>query len=95
LVFIEGGHAVATTGGALRLLRSAHPPAGATTIIVASGLLDEPRQLLAVAVGVLILTTASHGLNRLMGVAVPRWAAPGAHTGLSSGKAAPSSRNIR
>jgi len=87
--------AVATTGGALRLLRSAHPPAGATTIIVASGLLDEPRQLLAVAVGVLILTAASHGLNRVMGVPVPRWAAPGAHTGLSSSKAAASGRGIR
>jgi len=66
--------AVALTGGALRLLRAAHPPAGATTIIVASGLLDEPRQLLAVALGVIILTAASHGLNRVMGVAVPRWA---------------------
>jgi len=69
--------AVALTGGALRLLRSAHPPAGATTIIVASGLLDEPHQLLAVLVGVMILIVACHLLNRAMGVAVPRWAPPG------------------
>ena len=38
--------AVALTGGVLRLLRSAHPPAGATTIIVASGLLAKPHQIL-------------------------------------------------
>jgi len=68
--------AVALTGGTLRLLRAAHPPAGATTIIVSSGLLDVPLQLLAVVVGVAILTAASFGLNRLLGVPAPRWASP-------------------
>ncbi len=68
--------AVALTGGLLRLLRAAHPPAGATTIIVASGLLDEPEQLVAVAVGVLILTTAGVALNRAMGVPAPMWRGP-------------------
>lgn len=69
--------AVALTGGSLRLLRAAHPPAGATTIIVASGLLDEPKQLVAVAVGVLIVTAAGFGLNRAMGVPAPVWRALG------------------
>jgi len=68
--------AVALTGGALRLLRAAHPPAGATTIIVSSGLLDDPLQLVAVVIGVAILTIASWGLNRLLGVPAPRWASP-------------------
>ena len=67
--------AVALTGGLLRLLRAAHPPAGATTIIVASGLLDEPEQLAAVAAGVLILTVAGVLLNRAMGVPAPAWRA--------------------
>lgn len=67
--------AVAMTGGGLRLLRSAHPPAGATTIIVSSGLLDDPLQLVAVVTGVAILTAASLGLNRLLGVPAPVWAA--------------------
>ena len=67
--------AVALTGGALRLLRAAHPPAGATTIIISSGLLDDPRQLVAVAVGVVILTAAGFALNRLMGVPAPAWRA--------------------
>jgi len=69
--------AVALTGGALRLLRAAHPPAGATTIIVASGLLDQPEQLAAVAVGVLIVTVAGVALNRAMGVPAPTWRALG------------------
>ena len=67
---------VAFTGGILRLLRSAHPPAGATTIIVSSGLLDTASQMLAVGVGVLVLTAAGWALNRVMGVPAPVWAAP-------------------
>jgi hypothetical protein len=66
---------VALTGGVLRLLRAAHPPAGATTIIVSSGLLAEPRQVAAVGVGVLLITVAGWALNRLLGVPAPAWAA--------------------
>jgi CBS-domain-containing membrane protein len=68
--------AVALTGGVLRVLRAAHPPAGATTIIVASGLLGEVRQMAAVLVGVGLLTLAGWLLNRLLGVPAPRWRAP-------------------
>jgi CBS-domain-containing membrane protein len=68
---------VALTGGLLRLLRAAHPPAGATTIIVSSGLLAEARQVAAVAGGVLLITIAGWCLNRLLGVPAPRWAARG------------------
>jgi len=67
--------AVALTGGVLRVLRSAHPPAGATTIIVASGLLARPHQLLDLLVGVLLLTAAGWSLNRLFGVPGPLWGA--------------------
>jgi CBS domain-containing membrane protein len=68
--------AVALTGGILRVLRSAHPPAGATTIIVASGLLIHLGQLADVVAGVALLTAAGWILNRLMGVPAPVWAAP-------------------
>lgn len=67
--------AVALTGGVLRVLRAAHPPAGATTIIVASGLLHTPRQMLDVLIGVLLLTIAGWLLSRAMGVPAPVWAA--------------------
>jgi CBS domain-containing membrane protein len=68
--------AVALTGGVLRVLRSAHPPAGATTIIVASGLLAKPHQWVDLFVGVVLLTVAGWILNRLLGVPAPVWAAP-------------------
>jgi CBS-domain-containing membrane protein len=68
--------AVALTGGVLRVIRSAHPPAGATTIIVASGLLATPKQLADVLVGVALLTAAGWILNRLMGVPAPLWSSP-------------------
>jgi CBS domain-containing membrane protein len=67
---------VALTGGVLRLLRAAHPPAGATTIIVSSGLLEKSHQIVAVAAGVVIITAGSWALNRLLGIPAPRWAPP-------------------
>lgn len=67
--------AVALTGGALRVLRSAHPPAGATTIIVASGLLATLHDMVFLLIGVLLLTVAGWCLNHLLGVPSPRWAA--------------------
>jgi len=67
--------AVALTGGVLRLLRSAHPPAGATTIIVASGLLATPRDWGFLFVGVVLLTVSGWLINHLLGVPAPRWAA--------------------
>jgi CBS-domain-containing membrane protein len=67
--------AVGLTGGVLRLLRSAHPPAGATTIIVSIGLLHTGRQLVAVIAGVALLTLVCWALNRALGVPAPRWRA--------------------
>lgn len=64
---------VACTGGLLRLLRAAHPPAGATTVIVSLGLLHTTRELVALAAGVLLLTASAHVVNRLLGVPAPRW----------------------
>jgi CBS domain-containing membrane protein len=67
---------VACTGGILRLLRAAHPPAGATTVIVSAGLLHTASQLAALAGGVALLTLSAHVLNRVLGVPAPRWASP-------------------
>jgi CBS-domain-containing membrane protein len=67
---------VACTGGILRLLRAAHPPAGATTVIVSAGLLHTAPQLAALAAGVALLTLTAHVTNRLLGVPAPRWASP-------------------
>src|SRR5919205_866414 len=67
---------VAFTGGILRLLRAAHPPAGATTVIVSAGLLHTASQLAALAGGVALLTLSANVLNRVLGVPAPRWASP-------------------
>jgi CBS domain-containing membrane protein len=65
---------LAFTGGILRLLRAAHPPAGATTVIVSVGLLTTWDDLLILMSGVLLLSAAAVALNRVLGVPAPLWA---------------------
>lgn len=67
---------LAFTGLLLRLLRAAHPPAGATTVIVALGLLDTPEQMGALAVGVLLVVVPAGIFNRLCGIPSPIWSKP-------------------
>jgi CBS-domain-containing membrane protein len=55
---------------ALPPLGASHPPAGATTLLVSLGLLDQPRQLAWILAGVLLLTTVALVLNRLAGLPV-------------------------
>jgi CBS domain-containing membrane protein len=58
---------VAVVALVLPPLRASHPPAGATTLLVSLGLLDEPDQLAWILAGVVLLTAASWVLNRLAG----------------------------
>jgi CBS-domain-containing membrane protein len=67
---------LAFTGGILRLVRSAHPPAGATTVIVSIGLLTTWDELLILIAGVALLSASAWCLNRLLGVPAPLWSAP-------------------
>lgn len=66
---------VALTGAILLLLRAAHPPAGASTLIVGLGLFATPERVLAMAAGVLLLTAVAWAINRALGVPVPPWRA--------------------
>ena len=68
---------VALTGAVLLLLRSLHPPTGATTLIVSLGLLQMPLEIVMLMVGVIILTIAGWSINRALGVPVPVWSAKG------------------
>jgi CBS-domain-containing membrane protein len=68
---------VALTGAVLLLLRSSHPPTGATTLIVSLGLLQMPLEMVMLMVGVIILTVAGWSINRALGVPVPVWSAKG------------------
>ena len=67
--------AVAITGALLILLDAAHPPAGASTLIVSLGLLAAPEKVLAMAAGIVFLTLVAWLINRLLGVPVHPWRA--------------------
>ncbi len=66
---------LALTGAVLLLLRSSHPPTGATTLIVSLGLLQAPREMVMLMIGVVILTVVGWLINRLLGVPMPVWSA--------------------
>jgi CBS-domain-containing membrane protein len=57
---------VAITTAVLTLLKTPHPPAGATTLIVSLGILTQPVQLLAMAGAIVLITIAGWGINALL-----------------------------
>ena len=65
---------LAATGALMILLRVAHPPAGATTLIVSLGLVTEPLHLLIIEVAVALMTVQAICINRLAGLDYPLWA---------------------
>jgi CBS domain-containing membrane protein len=69
--------AVALTSAILVAVRLPHPPAGATTLIVALGLLTGGRAALFITAGVVLMTVVSWLINRAMGVPAPVWAPKG------------------
>lgn len=60
--------ALAGTSTMMALLKAAHPPAGATTLVVALGLVREPKHLLVMEAGVALLL----GLRWALSQAKPR-----------------------
>jgi len=65
--------ALGLTCGLMPLLGVAHPPAGATTLIVAMGLLRTPAQLAVIMLAVVLLVVQGLLVNRLAGVPYPLW----------------------
>lgn len=70
---IAAGLSLGLTAGLMVLLRAPHPPAGATTLIVALGFLTQPWQLVLLMVAVVLLTLQAIGINRLAGIPYPLW----------------------
>ena len=69
--------------GFMVLLKSPHPPAGATTLIISLGILTAPWQLVLLMIAVLLLTCQAFVINRLAGIQYPLWSPvkePGANT---------------
>ena len=61
------------TAGLMVLLKSPHPPAGATTLIVSLGLLVTPYKLLILMIAVVVLTVQAYVINHLAGIDYPVW----------------------
>ena len=67
--------ALGLTAGLMILLDVRHPPAGATTLIVALGLMTDIGHLVVLMVAVCLLTAQAFAINRLAGLPYPRWRA--------------------
>jgi hypothetical protein len=80
---------VAVTATVLRLIRSPHAPAGASTLIVSLGLLTTNKQLLMMGASVALIAVAGLALNWLTGVRVPLWRRPGAGPASDVGEVIP------
>jgi CBS domain-containing membrane protein len=61
------------TAGLMVLLKSPHPPAGATTLIVSLGILTAPWKLVLLMGAVVVLTLQAIVINRLAGIPYPLW----------------------
>lgn len=64
---------LAATGSLMALFRVSHPPAGATTLIVALGIISKPKELVVIEVAVVLLTAQAFVINRVAGIAYPLW----------------------
>ncbi len=61
------------TSGLMVLLKSPHPPAGATTLIISLGLITKPLYLVELLIAVVLLTLQALAINRLAGIPYPLW----------------------
>ena len=64
---------LAATGALMILLKSAHPPAGATTLIISLGAITRPSHLLVIEVALALLVLQAIAINRLAGLDYPLW----------------------
>jgi CBS domain-containing membrane protein len=64
---------LAATGFFMVLLKVAHAPAGATTLIVSLGIITRPSHLLAIEIAVALLCLQAILFNRMVGLNYPIW----------------------
>jgi CBS-domain-containing membrane protein len=70
---IAAGLSLGLCAGLMVLLKSPHPPAGATTLIISLGILTKPFQLGVLMIAVILLTLLAILINRLAGIPYPLW----------------------
>ena len=64
---------LAATGALMILLKAAHPPAGATTLIISLGAIVKPLHLVLIEAALALLVTQAIVINRLAGLDYPLW----------------------
>lgn len=64
---------LASTGALMILAKAAHPPAGATTLIISLGIVTRPFHLFIIELAVGLMVLQAIVLNRLAGVDYPFW----------------------
>jgi CBS domain-containing membrane protein len=64
---------LACTGALMILAKAAHPPAGATTLIISLGIVTRPFHLLIIELAVGLMVMQAVALNRLAGIDYPFW----------------------
>lgn len=57
----------------MHTLRCTHPPAGASALIVALGILRRPDQLAVMFAAVRLVTVLAWVFNRISGITMPVW----------------------
>lgn len=65
---------LAATGALMILCKAAHPPAGATTLIISLGIVTRPLFLGIIEVAVALLAVQAIVINRVAGLDYPLWA---------------------
>jgi CBS domain-containing membrane protein len=65
---------LALTSALLVLLKSTHPPAGATTLIISLGIVTKVTYLLVIEIAVALLVLQGVVINRAAGLDYPLWA---------------------
>jgi len=73
---IAAGLAMFLTAAVMVLANAPHPPAAATTLIIALGILTQPWQLGVLLLGVALLAAQAILINRVAGLDYPLWAKP-------------------
>ncbi len=64
---------LAATGAVMILLNAAHPPAGATTLIISLGAISRPAHLVIIELALVLLVVQAIAINRLAGLDYPLW----------------------
>lgn len=64
---------LAATGALMILAKAAHPPAGATTLIISLGIVTRPLHLLVLETAVALMILQAIAINRLAGIDYPLW----------------------